>query len=82
MLVTSLDLSFIWALIQWDRYCQVCNFRHAVNYSFEFCGAQRLNGYMGNILYAIYQSSCKQKRNHLKTSGEMTYCGGRGRESS
>lgn len=69
MLVTSLDLSFIWALIQWDRHCQDCNFRHVVNYSFEFYGAQRLNGCMGNVQYAIYQSGGKQKKrwNHLKT---------------
>lgn len=68
MLVTSLDLSFIRALIQWDRHCQKCNFRHAVNYSFEFCGAQRLNGYMGSVPYASYHSSGQQNRRwyHLK----------------
>lgn len=69
MSLTSRDLSFIWALIQWDRHCQACNFRHVVNYSFEFCRAQGLNGLMGGVQYAVYQSSCKQRKrwNHLKT---------------
>ena len=49
MVLTSLDLSFISALIQWDSHCQDCNFTHVVNYSLEFYGAQRLNGYMGHV---------------------------------
>lgn len=64
MLVTSLDLSFIWVLIHWDRHCQHCNFRHAVNYSFKFYGAQRLNGYMGNV--QLSTSRGKQKKEEKK----------------
>lgn len=80
MLVTSLDLSFIWALIQWDRHCQDSNFRHVVSYSFEFYGTQRLIGYMGNVQNAVYQSSSRQKKRpgHLKTK---TDCEGQGREN-
>ena len=73
MSVTSLDLSVIWALIQWDRQCQDCNFGQVENYGFEFYGAQKLNGYMGNVQYVESQSSGqKRKEATSRQSGEMT----------
>lgn len=68
MLVTSADLSFIWGLIHWDRHCQHCNFRHAVNYGFEFYGARRLNGYMGNVqLSTTAKGKMKPPQNKVET---------------
>lgn len=70
MLVTHLNLSFIWALIQGDSHCLKCNFRHVVNYGFEFCGARRLNGNMGNArVRPLPKQQCTQRtlRLHLRT---------------
>lgn len=69
MLVTHLNLSFIWALIQRDRHCLKCNFRHVVNYGFEFCGARRLNGNMGNILCARTIGSTREQSE--RTDGRL-----------
>lgn len=57
ILVTSHKLLFIGAPPLEDSQRLDYNFRHVVNYCFEFCSSGRLNGCMGNILWAAEQSS-------------------------
>ena len=47
-----------------------------MNYSFEFYGTERLNGYMGNVQYALCQSAADNRKDEATSRQRMT--GGQG----